>query len=63
MRVASLIASSAVGSAEERCTENRGQIRVQAPPDITSFDDWSGACVVATAWAVLVLYAASRGLG
>jgi hypothetical protein len=32
-------------------------------PDITGAEYWSGACVVATAWLVFVLYAAGRALG
>ena len=31
--------------------------------DITSAEYWSGACAVATAWLLFILYAASRGLG
>ena len=31
--------------------------------DITSAEYWSGACAVATAWLIFILYAASRGLG
>jgi len=32
-------------------------------PDITGAEYWSGACAVATAWLIFILYAASRGLG
>jgi hypothetical protein len=31
--------------------------------DITGAEYWSGACAVATAWLIFILYAASRGLG
>ena len=31
--------------------------------DITGAEYWSGACVVATAWLLFILYAASRGFG
>ena len=31
--------------------------------DITGAEYWSGACAVATAWLLFILYAASRGLG
>jgi len=44
--------------------ESRGTARARdIPPDITSAQYWSGACVGAAAWLGFILYAASRGLG
>jgi len=53
---ASALASNDVPLAGESRTRAR-------EPDITCAEYWSGACAVATAWLVFILYAASRGLG
>lgn len=57
MQAAGLAAPSAIGRAAESGAASR------APPDVTTLGHWSGACVVATGWVVLVLHAAGRGLG
>ena len=56
MQVSALAPNDALVAGESRDARTRA-------PDITGAEYWSGACACATAWLILILYAAGRGLG